>query len=63
MFKQNAIYRLTLTFIWLLGINAVHAQFVFSFIQTANNQHYAAALKGNNNPSNSSAAQQKTIKQ
>jgi uncharacterized protein YpmS len=63
MFKQKTIYRLTLTFIWLLGINAVHAQFVFSFIQTANNQPYAVELKGNNNASNNSASQQKTTKQ
>jgi hypothetical protein len=63
MFKQNAIYRLTLTFILLMGISAIGAQSYCLYIQVANNQHYAAALKGNNNSSNSSAAQQKTIKQ
>jgi hypothetical protein len=46
-----------------MGISAIGAQSYCLYIQVANNQHYAAALKGNNNPSNSSAAQQKTIKQ
>jgi hypothetical protein len=52
MFKQKTIYRLTLTFILLLGLNLVRAQSNFLYIQTANNQPYAVELKGNNYPSN-----------
>lgn len=52
MFKHNTVYRLTLTFIFLLGMLAVQAQSNFLYIQTENNQPYAVELNGSNYPSN-----------
>jgi hypothetical protein len=52
MFKQKTIYRLTLTFIFLIGMNVINAQSNFLYIQTENNQPYAVELKENNYPSN-----------